>query len=261
LNPAYFSGAKFTEGQYVLYCYGKDQTGASVVYARRDFYVLKSDLTTGTDLATTYGKLTFTKYDKTDANPPASPDYQVDVELKFMPESNKITCPSVAYIQALESVDDTGKSQHHFSSAEKEARQTPLAWSIDRIAGAPTPFYGTKKEPSGAITLPAGKGKFGTGGAAPTPATLIDRPSWNQATHDRFETCVVCRSGANLGQVYGCATWGFTVDAKGKVTLKPRSFRQMPSDQFKEANDAWNKWRATVAAADRPEEAPALKKP
>jgi hypothetical protein len=264
LEPSHLSGAgvlKGVMGKYILRCSGLNAKHQPIVYADRGITVVKADLTTGTDLATTYGKLTFTKYTKTDANPPSSPNYKVEVAIKFMPNSNKITCDDVAYIQAIESVDDTGKSQHRFNSPEQEARQTPLAWTIDRVAGGPTPFYGTKKDDTGAITIPLGSGKSGKGGATPAEATLIDTPQWSQATHDKFESCVICRTGTNKGQVYGCATWGFTVDANAKVRLDPRSFRQTPSDQFKEARDAWNTWRATVAAGKRPEEAPALKKP
>jgi hypothetical protein len=177
-----------------------------------------------------------------------------------MPDA-KVVCDDVTYIQALESLDDTGKSQHRFSSAEKEARQTPLAWSIDQLAGVPSPYYIVSKNPQGTFSDIAGYGKAGKGGPAPKEATLSDAPEWSKATHDKFETCAMCRSGANKGQVYGCATWGFTVDTAGKVTLQPRSFRQTPSDQFREATDAWNTWRTTVAAAKRPSEVPGLKNP
>ncbi|HBB87627.1 MAG TPA: hypothetical protein DC047_08445 [Blastocatellia bacterium] len=261
LKPSHFAGAGFIEGKYILRLSGLNAKHQPIVYADRDITVVKADLTTGTALPTTYGKLTFTKYMSTDANPPGTPNYVVDVELTFLPD-NKVVCDDVTYIQALESLDDTGKSQHRFSSAEKEARQTPLAWSIDQLAGVPSPYYIMSPDPkTGAIVDIAGYGKAGKGGAAPKPATLSDAPQWNKATHDKFETCAMCRSGINKGQVYGCATWGFTVNTKGKVTLQPRSFHQTPSNQFKEATDAWNTWRTSMAAAKRPDEVPVLKKP
>jgi hypothetical protein len=260
LEPAQFTGKGFVAGQYVLYCYGEDSTSRSFVYARRDFNVLSADLTTGTALGTTYGDLTFTKYEKNDANPPATPRYSVDVELRFLPKSS-VVCDQMGFIQSMQTIDNEGRSQQNTVNPEQDARKTPLAWSIDRLAGKPTPFYGTEKAADKTISIPASKGSFGKGGASPEAAGLIDTPSWNRENNAKFESCVVCRSGANQGQVYGCATWGYTATAAGVVTMMPRSFRQMPSEQFEEAHIAWNVWNAKLAAGDKREEAPALKKP
>ena len=260
LEPAHFSGSGFVAGKYILRCIGRDSGHKPVIYADRDFNVLQSDMTTGTALATTYGALTFTKYGKTDANPPASTSWSVDIELKFMPKTT-VACNDVTFIQALDSIDSQGRSLHHFVSSEQDARQTPLAWSIDRVAGAPSPFYISGRGPGGTIIDEPGWGQAGRGGATPGEASLIDRPSWNMESVDRFESCVICRSGANRGQVYGCATWGYTASPTGKVTLMPRGFRQMPSDQFEEARAAWNTWRTTRPTATRPEEAPTLTSP
>jgi hypothetical protein len=261
LEPSHFSGAGFVPGKYLLRCTGLDDRHQPVVYADRDFNVLRTDLTTGTALPTTYGELTFTRYNKTDANPPANPRYSIDVELRFLPASS-VTCTDVAFIQSMQTVDNEGRSQQNTVNPQQDARKTPLAWSIDRIAGAPSPFYIVGRDP--ATRNPRddpGWGRAGSGGKNPTPATLIDQPAWSRANNAKFESCVVCRSGANRGQVYGCATWGYTATAAGRVTLMPRSFRQMPSDQFEEARAAWNTWRTSVPAADRPEEAPALTGP
>jgi Domain of unknown function (DUF4157) len=260
LEPSHFSRAGFVGGKYLLRCVGLNASHQPVVYADRDFNVMRTDLNTRTALPTTYGDLTFTKYSKTDANPPATPRYTVDVELQFLPKA-AVPCNDVTFIQSLESVDNQGRSQHHFSSAEKAARQTSLAWSVDQLAGVPSPYYIVGLDQRGRAADIPGYGLAGGGGATPSKATLSDKPSWSQATIDHFESCVICRSGANRGQVYGCATWGFRTDAVGKVTLMPRTFRQMPSDQFEEARVAWNTWRTTIAAGNRPDEAPALRSP
>jgi hypothetical protein len=260
LQPSHFSGSGFVEGKHILRCAGLNAQHQPIVYADRDFYVLRTDLTTGTAVATTYGDLTFTEYTKTDANPPANPNYSIDVKLRFLPKTT-VACTEVGFIQSMQTIDNEGRSQQNTVNAEQDARKTPLVWSIDRIAGGPTPFYGTRRGAAGAITIPSGKGGFGAGGVTPTAASLIDQPSWNQENNAKFESCVICRSTASAGQVYGCATWGYTATASGRVTLMPRSFRQMPSDQFTEARDAWNTWRATVPAATQPEEAPALRSP
>jgi hypothetical protein len=239
---------------------GLDARHEPVVYADRHFNVLQADLTTGTALSTTYGDLTFTQYDKTDANPPVDPNYYINVELRFLP-NNQVTCSSVGFIQSVQTIDDQGRSQQNTVNAEQDARQTPLAWSIDRLGGGPTPFYGTTRNSRGTVTMPAGKGRFGAGGSTPSVASLIDTPSWNHINNAKFESCAICRTGANRGQVYGCATWGYTANSSGVVTLMPRGFRPMPSDIFEEARAAWNTWRTTLPTTDQREEAPALRRP
>ncbi|MDC8448251.1 MAG: DUF4157 domain-containing protein [Nitrospira sp.] len=260
LQPSHFSGTGFIEGKYLLRCAGLNASHQPVVYADRDFNVLRTDLTTGTALPTTYGELTFTRYAKTDASPPANPRYSIDVELRFLP-STTVTCSEVGFIQSMQTIDNQGRSQQNTVNSEQDARKTPLAWSIDRLAGGPTPFYGTERGANGAITIPASKGALGSGGPTPAAARLVDQPSWNRLNNAKFESCAICRSGGNRGQVYGCATWGYTANASGQVTLMPRGFRQMPSDQFEEARAAWNTWRSSVPAATRPEEAPSLTRP
>jgi hypothetical protein len=259
LDPALFSSS-FSPGKYILRCTGLNAQNQPIVYADRDFYVLSGDLTTGTPLATTYGTLTFTKYSKTDATPPANPRYSVDVELRFLPDKS-VTCGDVAFMQSMRTIDNNGNSQQNTVNAEQDARKTPLAWSIDARAGDPSPFYIVGRDPAGKAKDIPGLGQAGHGGKAPTFASLIDKPSWNRENVVTFESCTICRSGHDRGKVFGCATWGYTATSAGAVTLMPRSFRQMPSEQFAEARNAWDTWRATRPAATRPEEAPPLSKP
>lgn len=264
LEPAQFSGKGFVAGQYVLYCYGEDSTLRSVVYARRDFNVLSADLTTGTALDTTHGKLTFTQYDKTDLNPAAAdPRYKVNVTLEFLPDS-KVACDDVAFLQAAQNIDPDGQSRMRFVNADIQARETKLAWAIDQTQGNRSPYYMAETDPATGVTKDeAGYGKAGKGGPTPEATTLLDTPNSANpaASFKRFESCAMCRSGKNTGQVLGCATWGFTTSATGKVTLMPRSFRQMPSEMFKGAGDAWNVWRSKKPAAERPDEVPQSKSP
>lgn len=259
LDPTHFLGSGFVPGTYLLRCYGRNAKRQPVVYADRDFNVLKSDLTTGTALPTTYGELTFTKYLKTDAVPP-SRSYSVDVELSFKPKGT-VACTDVTFIQATATTDNSGRSNRFATNAEINARQTPATWSIDRVAGAPSPFYISARAFGGGTVDNAGWGRAGGGGGTPSAATLIDRPSWNREDVARWETCAICRSGGNKGQVYGCATWGYSATSAGAVTLMPRSFRPMPSAQFEEARAGWNTWNAGFSAANRREDAPALRSP
>jgi hypothetical protein len=260
LDPTDFSGASFRGGKYTLRCVGLNVRHEPNAYADRDFHVLGSDLTTNVDQSTTYGDLKFTKYQKTDANPPANPRFTIDAELRFLPKTT-VPCTDVAFIQSAQSITPEGESRQGFINPEQNARQTSLVWSIDRVAGAPSPFYIVGRTPAGATHDVAGWGKKGGGGATPSEATLIDQPTAAAEGTRKFESCVICRTGGSRGQIYGCATWGYSADASGKVSLMPRSFRQMPSDQFEEARSAWNAWRSGVPAATRPEEAPALTKP
>jgi hypothetical protein len=261
LAPSHFSGPGLAPGKYILRCSGLNAQHQPVVYADRDFNVLGSDLTTGTALATTYGDLTFTRYGKTDSNPPAQPNYSIDVELRFLPKAT-VPCQNVTYIQSMRTIDAQGSSQQNTINAEQDARRTPLAWSIDRVAGAPSPFYIAGRDPATARSVDvAGWGRAGRGGGNAQPATLIDQPSWNRENFAYFETCAICRSGSYSGQVYGCATWGYAATAAGRVTMMPRGLQEMPSSQFEEARAAWNAWRATRPAASRPEVAPALRSP
>jgi hypothetical protein len=259
LLPRDFSGASLVAGKHVLRCAGLNASHEPIVYADRDFNVLKSDLTLGTALPTTHGDLTFTRYGKTDA-PAAGSRYFVDVALEFMPKST-VACPSIWFLQTVRAVDDSGRNMMPIASPAHDERKTKLAWTIDRVAGAPSPFYGTKLNAAGALEMKPGFGASGAGGSSASAVKLEDTPNWDREQNVQFESCAVCRGGATDGQVYGCATWGFKATSTGKVTMMPRGFRQMPSDQFVEARTAWNTWRMTKAAASRPEAAPALVAP
>lgn len=259
LQPSHFSGAGFVPGKYILRCVGLDSSHQPVVYADRDFNVLSADLTTGTALATTYGSLTYSEYRGTNATP-TNRRFSVNVTIQFLPATT-VNCTEVGWIQSVQSTSSSGVSYQSNINPEQDARKTPLAWSIDRIAGAPSPFYVTWRNGTGVVAAEPSWGTFGSGGATPTSASLIDTPSASAEGVRHFEACAVCRTGASAGQVYGCTTWGYSADAAGVVTMMPRGFRQMPSAQFEEARAAWNTWRTSVPAGTRPEAAPALRSP
>jgi hypothetical protein len=257
------SGAAFVQGRYLLRLVGLDDQHRPVAYADRDFNVLTADLTTGKGAATGHGELTFTDY-KAHSAPSATGRWTVDVTLSFLADP-AVASTDIVFIQALEYVTADGRSFHRMVNAEQEARQTPLSWSIDRVAGAPQPFYiAGRNAHTGAVEDHPGWGQAGTGGASPTAATLIDEPGGSAARGARqlrFESCAISRSGPTAGECYGCATWGISVDNAGQVTLMPRSVRPMPSEDFEEARQMWNTWRATRPAADQPSAAPAVRSP
>lgn len=266
IEPSQFTNSKgVVAGKYHLRCEGLNDKHQPIVYADRDFNVMDADQTTGTAAATgAGGTITFTQYDKTDATA-QNPRYSINVKISFTPDP-KATITDAVFMQSLQSLDAQGNSQQNTLNAEQDARKTPLAWSIDRVAGAPGPFYiegnVTRRVGGKNVTkvedVP-GWGQAGNSngaGAPPTPATLNDTPSWNHENFLKCESVVMCRSGANRGQIYGACTWGYTADSAGKVTLMPRSVHPVPSDEFVEAKNAWNTWQAGLPKATAPSRAP-----
>jgi hypothetical protein len=264
LEPAQFSRPGFVAGKYLLRCSGLNEHHQPVTYADRDFNVIAADQTTGTSAATGHGTITFTQYDKTDATP-ADPSYHVNAAISFtLDAAAGIT--DAAFMQSIQTIDAKGNSQQNTVNADQNARQTPLAWSIDRVAGAPGPFYieGNVTRRRGATNVTTAEdipgwgqaGKSNGAGHASTPATLIDRPAWNHENFFKAESVVICRSGPNRGKIYGACTWGYSATSAGVVTLMPRSVHPEPSDQFTEAKTAWNDWQSRQPAATAPAKAP-----
>jgi len=235
-----------------------------ITYADRDFNVMAADQTTNTGAATGHGTITFTQYDKVDGTA-VNPSYSVNAKISFTPDAGAGIVDAV-FMQSIQTIDAQGNSQQNTVNAEQDARQTPLAWSIDRVAGAPGPFYieGNvtrrvgKKNGIKVEDIPGwGQAGHSNGASVPaTPATLIDTPAWNHENFFKAESVVICRSGANRGQVYGACTWGYSATSAGAVTMMPRSVHPGPSDQFTEAKTAWNAWQARQPAATAPSRAP-----
>jgi len=264
--------ATFRPGRYLLRLVGLDEHHRPVAYADRDFNVLQADLTTGTAAATGHGQLTFTKYTPSNAVAAApavgatpsvaAQNWKLEVELSFLPDAS-VQSTDVVFIQSVQVLDLAGGSLQRLVNAEQNARSTPLAWSIDRVAGAPQPFYISGRNAAGNVADTASWGSAGSGGATPGASTLKDEPSGPAGfgVMMKFESCAISRSGPTAGECYGCATWGFTVDAAGRMTPMPRGITAMPSAQFEEARQMWNTWRAGRPAASQPSEAPATRSP
>ncbi|MEO7734705.1 MAG: hypothetical protein ABIY55_27355 [Kofleriaceae bacterium] len=264
LEPSYFTRSSFVAGKYILRCSGLNDHHQPVTYADRDFNVMAADQTTGTGASTGHGTIAFTQYDKVDSTA-TDPRYKVNVAVGFTPDPAAGIADAV-FMQAIQSVDNKGHSQQSLTSADQGARQTPLAWSIDRVVGAPGPFYiegnVTRRRGGANVTtvedVPGWgqAGKSNGAGSASTPATLIDQPSWTGEDNFKAESVVICRSGPNRGKVYGACTWGYSATSAGLVTMMPRSVHPEPSDQFTEAKTAWNDWQARQPAATAPSKAP-----
>lgn len=264
LQPAQFTGPGFVAGRYILRCEGLNAQHQPITYADRDFNVMAADQTTGTGAATGHGTISFTQYSKVDGTT-ANPRYSVNAAISFLPDAAAGITDAV-FMQSIQTIDARGNSQQNTVNADQDARQTPLAWSIDRVAGAPGPFYiegnVTRRVGATNVTSPAdipGWGQAGRSngaGTPSTPATLSDTPSWNHENFFKAESVVICRSGVNRGQVYGACTWGYSATSAGIVTMMPRSVHPQPSDEFTEAKTAWNAWQSRQPAATAPAKAP-----
>lgn len=252
IAPSQFSAP----GVYHLTCVGLDASGLASVQAVRDFRIVRADLAAA---AGTAGTLQFTQYQKTDA-PAKNQPYRVDTKLQFHP-SQSVGCAQIGWLQTAQALGGAGLPLlGNVQGAEVDARQTPLSWTIDRKSGAPSPFYGTFPDAQGNVGMHGGFGHFG--GASPRrEALLTDAPGFEGTATIRYESCAVCRGTHGRGEVYGCATWGFSADDAGRVTLHPRGYSLMPSNEFMAAHAQWNLWNASLPVADRREDAPELTTP
>jgi hypothetical protein len=259
LDPHLFQAGKTATGRYTMRLVGRNAAHEPIAYFERYFFVLAADLLTGTPTSGGFGAFTFNEYGKTDGDFAKGIDYVVDIKIGFMPKVDAVTCGDIGFLQVLESSDRQGASNHRFAGARKEARKTPLNYSVDRAESGPSPFYGMFRDPKTKRIAPGPNLKLGRGGHTPAAAELEDHPTWNQPTVDRFESCAACRTGANAGQIYGCVTWGFSADTVGKVSLMPRGFSSGASDTLKPAVSSWNTWRRGQAKPGEFEMAPTLK--
>jgi hypothetical protein len=235
-------------GSYILSCVGYNSAGALQLVAIRDFRVAAVDnaLFTATE-----GKFAFFEYEAKDGG--------VRVQLAFVPNPG-VTCPDIGWMQATQAVDADGESIYRYTdNVEGDARKTPLQWTIDRKDGAPSPFYGLTKNDAGAVVPDPKETKLGGVGKADPGALLKDFPTIQPSMVAKFESCAICRSGADAGRVFGCAMWGFTVQANNTTTLHPRAFATKPSTKFTAAATKWNEWNEGLV--QKREDAPRLRTP
>ena len=235
-------------GSYMLSCAGYNSAGALRLVAFRDFRVVASDnpLFTSTE-----GQFAYFEYEVKDGG--------VRVQLAFVPNPG-VTCPEIGWMQAVQAVEASGESIYrHTQNVEDDSRKTPLQWTIDRQDAAPSPFYGLTKDKAGAVVPDPRQTKLGGAGKADPGALLKDFPTIQSSMVAKFESCAVCRSGADAGRVFGCAMWGFTVQANNTTTLHPRTFATKPSTKFTAAATKWNEWNEGLPK--KREDAPRLRTP
>jgi hypothetical protein len=236
-RPYVLESADFGDtGKFTLRCTGYDAKDKPVVRAVRGFNVLRSDLATGVRRFGSFGSLEFSKYapiQGTSNMPPSA-----DVQLEFYPASS-VKCGQVMFVQAVQVLNETGQKMHRWVSRELGARASGTGWAIDKLdEGATSPFYSMLPDVQGRVVPQEKQGQTGHGGPFGSKASLLDNPSPGFSSTTRFESCAVCRD-SNPRQVYGCATWGFTIDGL-RITMMPRGFNDEPSDDFRSAASSWN---------------------
>jgi len=231
-------------GKYHLQCSGLDDSGLSRVYATRDFNVVTAPLSTGVMRHGRHGAIVFRDYSA--VTPPDGSRPWVRLNLAFLP-AEQVACDDVLFVQAVQVLSPDGRRLHDTVSQELAARASSDGWSIDQDEHVTSPYYIVQRDVRGNQRPRSEMGSVGHGGAKPGEASMLDTPNTSQAMVTHFESCAVCRSGDNKGQVYGCATWGFSY-VNQKMTLMPRDFHDEPSQEFEGAVSGWNRRMAQKRA-------------
>jgi outer membrane lipoprotein SlyB len=171
-------------------------------------------------------------------------NYSSDVHLTFTPDTTKVDCGEIAFVQTVKFSDRTTHRSVE-TIPNYVQRRTAAGWTLDRIDQRSYGWYGYNNNglPGGNVT---------PGSTRPlTPARLHDTPSDVRPDSTfEFETAAICRSGPQANQLLGVFTWGFDVDAASHLTSRPTSDGNEPSAEFNDAVKNWN-IQATGPAANR----------
>jgi hypothetical protein len=158
--------------------------------------------------------------------------FKLRFETTFTPLAAAVDADEIAFIQTVRNVKSTTGAN---ASPYGAKRMTPDHTKVDRLTGREQGWYGMNDNETGGATLrPWVKGGADPAWTRDTPSAVDPGEDWH------FETAVVCRKGADAGKVYAVITWGFTIDADLKVTPKPHTIWNKPTDEFDKAVEAWN---------------------
>ena len=176
----------------------------------------------------------------------AGTNYKFPVDITFKPDKDLVDADEIAFVQRVRLVDTATGENKDWDETNKK-RATDRNSSIDRLAGRKYGWYGYKDDESASGTVkPWKKDK------PDTPAWMHDTPQADIAnTTWEFETAVMARAGADEGLVYATCTWGFTVDAKLRVTPMKVLFFNKPTKDFMKAVEKWNEQADDPDEADR----------
>ncbi len=188
--------------------------------------------------------------------PTFSPDVAYDVRIEFLP-FDIADCDQIAMTQTV--VERGAAGVVHVSTAEQNRALTATegteGLAIDRLSGARFPYYGTT---NAGTTSPTAHFGSHTPRHRPDRAWIEDTPTSSRASGDvtsiRFETCAICKQGTDQNAYYGCASWGYNIDAANHFTEAPfeRVSKGTPSTDFRTAAGKWNAQTVPVETVDLP---------
>ncbi len=196
--------------------------------------------------------------------PAFSPQAQYDVKLEFTPYQ-VVDCDEIAMTQTV--VAMILNRQMRISTAQTarglSAAEGTEGKAIDRLSGRTSPMYGENNAGGTASTAHFGSR---TGNGRGDKAWITDSPGRDGTTPARtrnpgdqqslrFETCAICKSGADEGVYYGCVNWGYSIaDSTDTFVEDPFELasRGTPSAEFLLAAKKWNDQTVPVATDDLP---------
>lgn len=180
-----------------------------------------------------FGNWDFTQVNTNGAN--SSSAYASEVNIKFKPEAATVDATEIAFVQNFQLLDSGGKSADTRDNFKN--RMTDEGAAIDRIDDRKYGYYGYNNDGSPSGTTTPGT----TATKPPMPATLYDRPSYNQPnTKWNFETAVTAKAGTDAGTIYGAVQWGFDVDKDNKLTSHKAKHLDKQTAGFDKAVAKWN---------------------
>lgn len=169
------------------------------------------------------------------------PEYASDVSITFNPDASA-NCTEIAFVQAVR-LGDTGSGALFENRPNFLNRRTAAGWTVDRLDAKQYGWYGYNNDGSPSGTVSPGNSP------PPRAATMTDRPGYSRPNSSfQFEVCAICRAGTDANQVYGCYTWGFTVDGSNHLTSLPNQETAGASAEFSESIRQWNAQAAGPAA-------------
>lgn len=164
----------------------------------------------------------------------------LQIEMNFTPTVTN-SCSKIYFIQVGRQTRSTGENV--YPDAIVANRSTANNWSLDRLGGRHSPYYGTDDNTTNNMS----NARAGSRNATDTKTSwMYDFPRISPGDTLEFETCAVCAEGSPNPQgpdrcaCYGCIKWSFTVNLNGTVTAGPVTHSNTPSQDWKDAMNAWN---------------------
>lgn len=162
--------------------------------------------------------------------------YNSEVEIYFEPDTKKVSCDEIAFVQNFK-VTDSGTKKSVDPRENFKNRKTADEWTIDRMENKKHGWYGVNNDGTSQSNLTPWVSSDPT-----KKAYLYDQPGSSIAdTKWEFESCAICKKGTEADTVYGCKTWGFDVDSSYKLTSHTSTETDKQSSEFTAAVEEWNK--------------------